>query len=149
MAQENIPKNQVRSRNSIEQREHEDDAAARRVLPVDEQGNPINSDNRLPVDALVNISSGADIPEIFNVTAPIANTEYSQLLPIKTRHLLIKVRDNDAIMRIAFESGDTDVKWVTIGLGNTFFIGDVELTGRTVYFQTNKSNKVVEILAWS
>lgn len=39
MAQDNIPKNQIKSRNTIEQREHEDAAAARRVILVDIDGN--------------------------------------------------------------------------------------------------------------
>lgn len=50
MAIPNIPNNQIKSRNTIEQREHQDDAAARRVLNVDADGNPITADNRLPVD---------------------------------------------------------------------------------------------------
>lgn len=35
---DNIPKNQIKSRNTIEQREHEDDASARRVILVDPDG---------------------------------------------------------------------------------------------------------------
>lgn len=150
MAQDNIPKNQIKSRNSIEQREHEDNAAARRVLNVDKDGNIYDETYRQPVDALVNISSGADSPDIFNVDVTLANTEYSQVLPDHTRHFLIKVRGNDAIMRVAFQSGDTNVKYVTIGLGNGFYVGDVDLPpGSTIYFQANKPGKVVEILTWS
>jgi len=51
------PKNQVRSRNSIEQHEHEDLADARRVLLVDALGDFINSDNPLPVTATINVEN--------------------------------------------------------------------------------------------
>jgi hypothetical protein len=46
---DNIPKNQIKSRNTIEQREHEDDASARRVLNVDPSGNPVTDLNPLHV----------------------------------------------------------------------------------------------------
>jgi hypothetical protein len=58
---DNIPKNKILTRNTIEQREHEDDAAARRVLPVDPQGNPITPDNRFPVDIGANVTIEGDI----------------------------------------------------------------------------------------
>lgn len=144
-----IPKNQVRSRNSIEQHEHEDQADARRVVLVDKCGEFIDSGNRLPVDAIVHLGSGADEPTIFNVNAALADTEYSQLLPDKTKHFMIKVRNNDAIMKLAFIAGDTSIKYVSVGYGNSYFIGDVEVTGMIIYFQTNKPGKVIEILTWS
>lgn len=51
---DNIPKNQIKSRNSIEQREHEDAAASRRILMVDEAGNAINNANPMPTTAVLN-----------------------------------------------------------------------------------------------
>lgn len=51
---DNIPKNQIKSRNVIEQREHQDDAAARRVILIDEFGNPFNDTNPLPAQAVIN-----------------------------------------------------------------------------------------------
>lgn len=69
VAQDNIPGNQIRSRNSIEQREHEDKAAARRVILVDEDGNPVNSDNPLPTDAVLNGDVFVDI-DGFHPTNP-------------------------------------------------------------------------------
>lgn len=55
MAQDNIPKNQIKSRNTIEQREHEDDAAARRIVNVDKDGNFISETNPL----FVRLSDGS------------------------------------------------------------------------------------------
>jgi len=48
---EGLPKNQIRTVNTIIQREHEDNADAKRVLLVDETGAPISDTNKLPVDA--------------------------------------------------------------------------------------------------
>lgn len=68
-----IPKNQILSRNSIEQREHEDDAAARRVLLVDKEGNPVDDSNPLPVDVTVNINGATGtVKSFYNETLAVA-----------------------------------------------------------------------------
>lgn len=151
MSDERIRKNQITSRNSIEQNEHEPGPLhAKRTIIVDEYGAQAGTgDNPLKVEAQVNVAGGVDTPNIYNIQASDANTEYSQLLPAKTRHLTIKIRDNSAIMRVAFSEGDTDVNWLTVGLGNSFHISDVDLTNKTVYFQVNKPGKIIEILTWS
>jgi hypothetical protein len=66
----NIPKNQVRTRNSIEQHEHEDNADARRVVLVDNLGDFVevieDSDGkkRLAVDARITISDPTIVVEL-------------------------------------------------------------------------------------
>ncbi len=54
---DNIPKNQIKSRNTIEQREHEDKAAARRVLLVDDEGVPYDESYPLPTSAVLDVES--------------------------------------------------------------------------------------------
>ena len=48
-----IRNNQIKSINTMIQDEHEDSADAKRVLLVDEDGNPINSENPLQTTAIV------------------------------------------------------------------------------------------------
>ena len=81
-----IPKNQILTRNTIEQREHEDNAWARRVTLVDFCGLEISDTNPLPVSATINVSPGAglDTPAIANISALLANTEYSYTFPAGT-----------------------------------------------------------------
>lgn len=106
MAQDNIPNNQIRSRNSIEQREHEDSAAARRVLIVDEDGNPINEANPLPSTAVVNGDvlvdldgfSGPD-PDSVQITGSIdgtkTGTKYGYVNNLRQQILATHDRDQD------------------------------------------------------
>lgn len=148
MAQDNIPKNQIKSRNTIEQREHEDDAAARRVVPVDQEGDFFGTVGN-PIYVIPTIGPAASDPEIFNVDATLADTEYSQVLPDHTNAILIRVRDGEAKMQISFNVGETGTKFITVGLGNNFYVSGVDLVGKAIYFQASRAGKVVEILTWS
>src|SRR5690349_14308160 len=78
MSQDNIPKNQIKSRNTIEQREHEDDAAARRVVSVDKTGEFIDEDNPTPV--VVEFIRDGDPQKVVEDTANPAN---NRPLPVK------------------------------------------------------------------
>jgi hypothetical protein len=146
-----IPKNQVKSRNSIEQSEHEDQAHARRVLLVDYQGDPIDATNPLPVSATINVSPGAglDTPVIANVSALLANTEYSYIIPDGTGKLSIKVRPSDAIIKYSWNAGQSGTNYITIGYGVEREIVDVNMVGKTIYFQVSKPNRTIEFESWS
>jgi hypothetical protein len=144
-----IPKNQVLTRNTIEQREHEDNAAARRVLLVDELGNPINEANRLPTDTIVHIAQvDADTPVIANIVATLANQEYSYTFPAKTVKCRIKVRTLDAIIKYAWISGQSGIEYFTINLGVELPLDHLYLDGKTIYFQVSKPGRIIEIESW-
>lgn len=148
MAQDNIPKNQIKSRNTIEQREHEDTAAARRVVPVDQDGDYFGTSGN-PIYVIPTTAPSASDPDIFNVDVVNANQEYNQLLPDHTNALLIRVRDGEAKLQVAFNAGETGTKFITVSAGNNFYVSGVDLVGKSIYFQASKSGKVVEILTWS
>lgn len=148
MAQDKIPKNQVISRNSIEQREHEDNAAARRVTPIDADGDFFGTPTN-PIYVINTIGAAASDPEIFNVDATLAGTEYSQVLPDHTSAVLLRVRDGNAKLQLSFNPGESGSNFITVGLGNNFFVSGVDLVGKTIYFQASMPGKVVEILIWS
>lgn len=148
MAQDQIPKNQIKSRNTIEQREHEDNAAARRVTPVDKDGEFFDENNRFPVDAIVNISD-IDTPTIANIPVPLANTEHSYTFPDGTSKISIKVRGGHAIIKYAWEEDESDTNFITVGYGNEEIIDGVSLNNKTLYFQVSKDNQIIEIQSWS
>lgn len=75
---DNIPKNQIKSRNTIEQREHEDDASARRVVAVDLSGNFIGQQN--PSSAYVSFIRNGQ-PQ--TVTEDTASPSNNRPLPVK------------------------------------------------------------------
>jgi hypothetical protein len=142
-----IPNNQVRSINAIHQDEHEDLADAKRVLTVDELGNPINSSNRLPVDVI--ISAGASTPVIVNVPVTDAWTEVSYAFAVNTNKVSMRVRGGDAKIQFAWEVGKSGTEFITVQMGNIEVIEGVELNGKTLYFQLSKGNKVVEIMCYT
>jgi len=93
--------------------------------------------------------SQATQPTIYNLSMPLANTEYSQLLTNGTKKLLIKTRDRTARLRIAFVSGDTNISWVTIEAGSIYSEENLDLSNVTIYLQTNKVSQIAEILEWT
>lgn len=148
MAIANIPKNQVISRNSIEQREHEDAAAARRVLLVDEEGSAINENNPLPASVTIQGETQPDELEIFNLSALAANTEYSQQLPDNTSKFYLKARGN-AKLQFAFAAGESGTKFWTVFPGETYPVDGLKLSGKTIYVRSSKPNETVELLVWT
>lgn len=148
MAQDNIPKNQIKSRNTIEQREHEDNAAARRVTPVDFDGDAFGTPSN-PIYVIANDNPTSSDPTIFNVEALLANTEYSLVIPDNTSAITARVRDGAAILQVAFVPGDSSLNFLTVGMGNNFSVSGVDLVGKTLYFQVSKPGKIIEILTWS
>jgi hypothetical protein len=145
-----IPKREVRSRNKIEQHEHEDAADARRVLNVDEDGNPYNDGNPFPVEATVSGESRAKTPHIFVIDAINAGQEYSQILPENTAQIKLQCRKSGPKIRVAYTANATkgDEYW-TVKPGNDYREDNKKLIGKVIYFQTNKSNQKIIILAWT
>jgi len=150
-----IPKNQIRSPSAMLQDEHCDDADAKRSKLVDENGDPINSGNPLPVDAIINLTATKpDESTIFNFNAAQANTEYSVVLPDKTEVFTIAVRSSKAIkLQYSFVNGESSTKFITVRPGVTRKISGLGFTGtKTIYFQLNSvedGGTIVEIETWN
>jgi len=86
-------------------------------------------------------------PVIYNVSCASANTEYSQVLNSGVKKFIVRVRGL-AIMRIAFDSGETNVEWLTVPTGCSYCDDGLSFNG-VLYFQTNKASQIVEILEWT
>jgi hypothetical protein len=91
---------------------------------------------------------GAATPAIYNVSAPISGTEYSQALSTGTKKFLIRVRGN-ADLQLAFTNGDSSTTFITIPAGASYKEDSLNLSSLTLYFQCNKASQTVEILEWS
>jgi len=94
-------------------------------------------------------ASTASIPTIYNVSAPLANTEVSQALPSNTKKFSIKVRNHSAILKLAFVSGQSGTNYITVDRGNTHEVEGIKANALTLYFQVNNPSQTIEILAWS
>lgn len=87
-------------------------------------------------------------PTIFNVTATLANTEYSQALPSDTKKLLLRCRGLSRI-QFSFASGGTNTNYITIRPGTVYSVEGLSLSSSTIYFETSLAGQVVEILTWT
>jgi hypothetical protein len=144
-----LPKRQIRSIGTIQQHEHEDLASARRVLLVDQDGNYIDDQNPLPISGTINVAvDSADTPTIFNLSVPLANTEYSQVLPNNTKKLLIKSRVNNAKLQFAFESGESATNFITVPFGAFYESDGLLLVGKTLFIRSTLAT-TIEVLAWT
>ena len=88
-------------------------------------------------------------PVIFNLTLTLANTEYSQELPIRTSRVQIQPRqDND--IKVCFADGESGTNYFTVKGGMNYFEWEVQKNNgtMTVYAQSATAGTVVEILAW-
>lgn len=88
-------------------------------------------------------------PIITNLSAPSANTEVSHTFQDNTQKFHIKTRSSVADMQFAFTSGQSDTVFITIPSGVTFTEDDLDLSGVTIFLQTDKGNQTIEILEWA
>lgn len=83
-------------------------------------------------------------PTIFNITAAVANTEYSQALPANTKKFILSSR-NSAKITFYYSPGATETLTINPGFGfedNNFY------TAQTIYFKCSKSD-VIEVVAYT
>lgn len=145
-----IPNNQIRSRNTIEQHEHCDDASARRVKIVDEYGNAINDGNPLAVNATVSGAADARSPFIFRIAMPSADTEYEFQFPLNTDQFILRPLKNKGLVKFSYIIGETNTAYDIIKPGNTLPKTDLKLSGTTkIFFQSPIPNNTMLIQVWT
>jgi hypothetical protein len=90
-----------------------------------------------------------DIPVMFNVTMTLADTEYSQELPLGTSRFSCKTRDGTAF-RVAFETGKVATPtqpYGTVPPNWEYYETDLRASA-TLYFACGVAGKIVEITVW-
>lgn len=86
------------------------------------------------------------IPNIANISAPIAGTEYSYALPINCKKFLLQSRFGGEI-KFAYGFGETSTDFLTIWKGVSFT--DINFYDtRTIYFTSTKTGDVIEVATW-
>ena len=104
----------------------------------------VNPDGSINVELIL-----ATTPTIVNLNVVAADTEYSYALPVGTKHFTIKDRKGDAKIRMAYVSGESGVNFKTIDMGNTYEAKDIStIAGLTIYFQSSKASRIIEIESW-
>lgn len=85
---------------------------------------------------------------IYNKTLTVADTEYSQVLPVGTRKVLIKERTGAADVKLAYVSGESGTVYITIPAGSSKYLEGVYLSDIILYMQSPTAGVVVEIEVW-
>lgn len=86
-------------------------------------------------------------PTLYTVSAPVAGTEYSQLLASNTKKFTILVKDGAAKLQFAYTAGQSGTNFFPVPVGCAYTVVDINYTG-SIYFQTNKASQVVVIEVW-
>jgi hypothetical protein len=124
----------------------EEPTVAKRVVMVDRWGDIYGPNNPLPIQP--GQSSMATTPDIQNILAAVANTEYSFTVPAGTRQYRFKVRGN-AKIQYCFISGNSNTVFMTVDPGNSEGETDILLPAdKTIYFRVTKDNTKIEVLTW-
>jgi hypothetical protein len=87
----------------------------------------------------------SNTPEIFEVSMPVAGTEYNLTLPAGTNRFSLNIRDHLSKYTIGYTSGGT---YRTKNRGTTHDVDTLELTSVTIYFTASKPNVTMEIETW-
>lgn len=94
-------------------------------------------------------SGGLTTPTIYNKAMPVKNTEYSQALPNGTKKLLIKGRSIKGHLKFCFTSGASGTTYYTLSYGSALTLDGLNLTSKTLYFQSTIDNQTCQIMCWT
>jgi len=94
-----------------------------------------------------NLPSAPTTPTIYNVTATLADTEYSQALSNSTKKLLIRARGRTKL-QISWEAGQTDTTFITIPAGAVRQLDGLDYSG-SIYLRSSQAAQIIEIEEWT
>jgi hypothetical protein len=99
------------------------------------------------LDVAISKDTTVSNPSIFNVSMPIANTEYSVSIPAFTKEFAMKTRDG-GLLQFAYISGDSGT-YISVAAGTVFSKTNIYSSSTiTIYFQSSKIN-TLELMTWS
>lgn len=87
-------------------------------------------------------------PTIYNLSMPLAGTEYSQVISANAKQIMVRMRVRGRA-QIAFASGNSGTLFFTLEPGCVYSQENLDLEGVTIYLQSNVPNQVAEILEWT
>lgn len=86
-------------------------------------------------------------PVIANVTASVADTEYSYALPSGTTKFLLRSRSNSKL-QLTYTAGQTATTFITVY--GFYEVSNLDSAlSFTIYFEASQNGTVVEIVSWS
>jgi hypothetical protein len=100
------------------------------------------------ISSTTTVDTGATNPLVVNI-ALTANVEATYTLPANTRQYVGKLRSGTSTMNMGVSSGSTSTTYWTVGKGNFFADSGLLVTGLSLYFKTQDSGQVLELLIWT
>jgi len=94
----------------------------------------------------VTLESSSRTPTIVNLTVLLANTEQSIALPDNTKKFTIKVRENDTKLKIKYDAAGS---FLELKRAIIYTEDNLLTTSVTIFFETNKPGKTVELVYWT
>lgn len=91
------------------------------------------------------VKSGAKNTEITNLVLTTSGVEQSLVLNNNLRGIIIRSRDLSTL-QLAFVSGESSTKYLTIKPRAVLSLEDLEFATSTLYIQADSDNTIVEIL---
>lgn len=129
----------------------EEPVVAKRVFLVDDQGDPYDEDNPIPVEATISDNAPQNV-FVYRNSYATAGEEDSQIIPNNTKQLYVSIVGKMGKMRTSFDSNGTvdgpSATYITTELGCSYDREGLKLIGKTLYYQANKSDVIIEIEAW-
>lgn len=86
-------------------------------------------------------------PTTKNSSMSSAATEVSYEFPEGTKKFRIKLRALNALLQVAFVSGESGSNYLTVPYGD-FLEMKAKVGGATIYFQSPSSSQTAEIQTW-
>jgi len=83
---------------------------------------------------------------IYNVASPTANSEESQALPSGCKGFIIRSRLYGN-MKISYTSGESGTVYINIPAGSSYEDNHT-YNSQTLYFQSDKSNDIIEVITF-
>ena len=84
----------------------------------------------------------------YRISYPTVGVELSQALPNNTSIIYLNDVKSSSKMKVSFTLGGTLANdFVTVQPGNSFYVENVNLSGKILYFNSNRSG-IIEIQVW-
>jgi hypothetical protein len=100
------------------------------------------------LDVSVGNNGIAGLPTVYNVSMPLAATEYTFTFPSGTKKFSLKTRVTSNL-QYTFQSGQSGTTFVTIPPGCNYSEENLSLsTSLSIYFQSNKPSNTLELTLW-
>lgn len=101
--------------------------------------NIINSSPQVPLPTT---------PTIYHLSMPLANIEYSYLLPPGSQNIYIN-NSTEGVVKFSWSLGTSGSMYISVNQGSFYFKEGHNLGGKTIYIQNTKPSQILQLETWA